>query len=764
MASWRRVELSALPPEDRESAVLRHLRREHRRPFDLARGPVLRATLFRLADDHHVLSLAAPAIAVDRWSLGLVARELGSLYDAELAGVPLEAPQSKVGALPIEAGDHHGADSADRRRLALPYDRVTDGTPRRAGARISFAVDESLTEALRGLARAERATLFTVLLAAFAALLKRYTDQDALLIGTAVAHRMSADLDDVVGCLGDDVAFEIDAGGSPSFRDLVGRARAAVLRVNDVRPSQASLVAARASAQVAISLERADSPPRFADLEVEALPVDDLSSTCELGLSFRARGLGLSGVATYRGDLFARATIQRLVDHFGGLVASGAMDPDRPIGTLSILSPAERRRVVSLGRAPSVHVGPDETIWSHIDGRAASIPSAVALEAGDDRHTFCELRTEALTVAAALRKEGVGPAQRVGVLIDDPVKRVAACLGVLAAGAAFVPLPGEPRRVGYIAEDADLVAILTDDPRGDLSVSARRAGALLMALPSPPSSSEADGAGRLPPAHLSALEPAYVMYGGGLDGESRGVVVEHRSVLGRLAWYRRQFPLQPGETVLVRRQANRSSSWGVLHALASGGRCVFEPRDSDAGLASLVAAAQAVYVRVAPAGLVHFIVEASIRDVSACRSLRAVVCESDGLEPALVESFYERVRSAGLRDVRLHSLYGRPETTGDVLHWSCPPAGVSARGVVLGRPISGARAYVVDEWGRLCPVGVPGEIWIGGTMVARGYLGRSDLTSERFLPDPFASGGRVYRTGERARWRSDGQLESVTRP
>jgi non-ribosomal peptide synthetase component F len=759
MAFWRRVELAALPPEDRDAAVFRLLRRENRRPFDLARGPVLRAILFRLADDDHVLSIAAPAIALDRWSLGLVARDLGRLYEAEVAGVPAGAPAVPAGGWPFEPSDSGGgAGSHEPRRLELPYDRAGDDAPRRAGARISFAVDETLTEALRELARAERATLFMVLLAAFAALVKRYTDQDALLIGTAVAHRLSADFDDFVGCLGDDVAFEIDAGGGPTFRELVGRARAAVLRVNDLRPSRASLAAARAPVQVGISLERADDPPRFADLRVETLDVDDLSSTCEIGLSLRARGLGLSGVATYRGDLFTRSTIQRLLDHFGSLVASAAADPDRPIGSLSILSPAERRRVVSLGRAPSVHVDPDETIWSHIDGRAAAAPSAVALEAGDDIHTFCELRTEALTVAAALGAEGVGPARRVGVLIDDPVKRVAACLGVLASGAAFVPLQNDPGQVAYVTDDAGLAAILTDDPAGNWSSPARRAGAIVMAV-ADVSGSHDRKAGR--PPSPSALEPAYVIYGGGPEGDARGIVVEHRAVLARLAWYRRQFPLHPGETVLVRREANRSSSWGVLHALAAGGRCVFEPRDSDDGLASHVAASQAAYVRVTAAGLEHLIADASVRDLGTCRSLRAVVCESEGLEPALVESFYECVRGVGLRDVRLHAVYGWPETAGDVLHWACPPAGAAPRLVVLGRPIAGARVYVVDAWGRLCPVGVPGEVWIGGTPIARGFLGRSDLTSERFLPDPFASAGRVFRTGERARWRSDGQLESV---
>ncbi len=765
---FRRTDLANLPEEEREFAIRRLVRRELRRPFDLQRGPMMRALLIRVDDEDHVLLLTVHVLASDWWSIGLLWRELGAAYTADLGGTPWEdASEAGIGHRADEVVDpgslHYWQGLAQNEDgiLDLPRDRVGKSGSGAPLGRAEVTLDTGLFERMRAISVSERVSLYMVLLAGYAALLRRFTGQERLLIGSPVSHRVRPELENVVGLLASLGAVQIATDGAPSFRELIRRARAAALDAY-VHQGQAALAPADSipayrapRLDTALSLRGAPGdPPAMPGISAELLPLDDGAAIVELMVHFEPRGDSLVGVATYRADVFAPATINGMLDQFVRILQGGLADPDRPVGSLPLLSATERRRVLNLGRGPVVQLDPDATIWSLFEVQSARAPGARALNWNGEERTYCEVRTDARMIACALRDVGLGSGSRVGVVMEPSGQLVPTMLGVMAAGAAVVPLDPDTAdaRRRFIAADANLDLVLAVGAPGQADGATVPTLQVTQILDGP-----GPALGARPLDAPVQEEPAFVNYVG---GDEAGVVVEHGSILNWIAGQQESLGSNAGAAVAHSFSELRESPWLPLLPLLSGGTSVLIHDGIDTPeIVSLLAGGAVSAARVdAPA--MDRLLEAPDEGLATCAALRLVASDVRGLTPETIATFYRRTRGAGV-DARLHGYFGCPETTGDGAAIAFPPVDTVATSTLAGRASANSRLYVVDERGALCPVGVPGTVWIGGPSVARGYLDRVDLTTDRFLPDPFARGGRVFRTSERARWRTDGGLERL---
>ncbi|HYH82011.1 MAG TPA: amino acid adenylation domain-containing protein [Longimicrobium sp.] len=776
--------IAALPPLDeaeREARVERLAAEEAARPFDLEAGPLFRATLLRLGGEAHVLLLCMHHVVGDGWSLGLLYRELSALYDAYRDGraSPLAEP-------PLQYADYArwnrkrlGGPLLERQlawwteRLAgapalleLPTDRPRGAARSRESGNVSAPLPVELLERLQAVGRGEGATRFMVLLAAFQALLSRYGGGADVVVGAAVAGRMRSEVEGLIGFFANTLALRTDLSGDPAFRELLRRVREATLGAYEHQelPFErlvAELAPERSLShtpvfQVTISVDgERPSELAFAGASVAPLEVVQPVSRFDLSLFVVQSAGAWRAAAYYRTDLFDRATLERMLGHLERVLEQVAADPDVRLSALELPGRAERRLVLDEWN-PTAGEHPERSIAHWFEGQAARTPDADALVFEDGSLTYRELNQRANRLARHLARRGVGLEARVGVCLERSPALVVSLLAVLKAGGAYVPLdPGYPaERLAFILADAGVAVLVTEE----------RMRAALPPVPDLPVVSVDGAAAEIAAEGADDVESgagprslAYVIYTSGSTGTPRGVGVEHRGVV-RLVRSASYVDLGPGETVLqaapVSFDASTFELWG---ALLNGGRLVLVA-GATPSLEALgrAIARHGVTTMWLTAGLFQVMVQERLEDLAGVRQLVA------GGDVLPVEQVLRvRRRFPGLR---LINGYGPTEnTTFTCCHTL--PAGWSGGSVPIGSPISGTRVYVLDAWLRPVPIGVPGELCAGGDGVARGYLNRPAQTAARFVPDPFGPGpgARMYRTGDRVRWRADGTVEYLGR-
>ncbi len=782
------VDLGGLAEAEGEEEAVRGARGVAGSPFGLERGPLFRAALLRLRPNDHVLALAMHHVVSDGWSMGVLFRDLEALYGALVRGEPppLPAPALQYADYAVWQrewlrGEVLEAQLAFWRAellgappvLELPVDRPR---PRTAGGRRGMhplALPGALVGELRVFARREGATLFTTVLAGFQALLARWSGQEDVLVGTPVAGRRWAELEGMIGFFVNTLVLRAELAEDPEARGLVAQLRERMLEAQthqdvpferlvddlgvDRSPARTPLF------QVVFSFAGAGEivPPRLHGLAVEELPAAGGETPFDLRVVLVEEDDRLAGNVEYNAALFDAATAARMAEHFLALLEGMAAHPERRVSALELLGPAERAQLLDEWSAAAAEV-PELPVHERIAAVAARAPDAPAVLFRGERVTFAELQARAERLAGALRRHGVGPDARVGLLLDRSPELVAAVLGILGAGGAYVPLdPSLPdERLRFVLRDAEASALVTD---GAL---AGRAGAFAGAvlLPDGTPARDPDGGPRAPdpapPGRPSPDNLAYVVYTSGSTGTPKGVLVTHRGLSSYLAWFDREVlgaegfalplvsrlgfdahvrqlfpPLLRGEPVWVLPEESAADPLALLDAL--GGR----ERVSFGGVPSLW-------------GAVLDAVEAGERPAPS--GLRAVLLGGEALPADLA-----RRTLARFPGVALWNHYGPTETTVNATAGRV----VDADRVGIGRPVANARVHLLDAHGALAPIGVPGELYVGGAGVARGYLGRPDLTAARFVPDPFAGepGARMYRSGDRARRRASGELEYLGR-
>jgi amino acid adenylation domain-containing protein len=777
------VDLTHLPGHERETEAARISVEAFGQPFDLAAGPLLRVTLLRLRPTEHALLLTVHHVACDGWSIGVFVRELTAIYGAYLAGQPSPLPE-----LSLQYGDfavwqrewlggkvlerqlgYWRAQLADLPPLQLPTDRPRPAMQSHRGASRGFVLPGTLIPRLRDLARMEGSTLFMALLAAFKALLARYSGQDDFAVGTYIANRNRAEIEGLIGFFVNTLVLRTDLGGDPSFRDLLRRVRETALAayehqdvpfemlVDDLQPERD--LSRNPLIQVVFQLPSiAGFPQHEPPADGRLTEVQVGVATFDMAVTLWEAGAAAVGQIEYSTDLFDDDTIARMLRHFEVLLEGIVDDPDRRMSELPLLANEDVEQLRAWNDTEHEYSA-DRSVAQLLEDRAARTPEAPAFLYGSETIAYGELNRRANRLAHHLHALGVGPEVLVAVCLDRSVEAVVAILGVLKAGGAYLPL--DPRyplaRLRYMLEDAHVAVLLTDGAHASafdfdgtvVRVDADRSSIDERAASSPTS--------RYDPEHL-----AYAIYTSGSTGAPKGVAVNHRQILNRLAWMWSEYPFREHEVCAQKTALSFVDSiWELFGGLLQGVPTVIVPDD----------------VLVEPEALVETLHDHGVSRIWVVPSLlRALldgnpdldlrlpaltfwVTTGEPLSSELYERFAERMPHA-----TLYNVYGTSEFW-DATWWDPTCEAAPRRRVPIGRPLWNIRAYALDRHGRPVPIGVPGELHVGGDGLPRGYIGRPDQTAEKLVPDPLpnASGALVWRTGDVVRFLADGNVELVER-
>ncbi|HWO67117.1 MAG TPA: amino acid adenylation domain-containing protein, partial [Umezawaea sp.] len=745
---------------------------EYSRPFDLRTGPLVRALLVRLAEDEHVLLVTAHHVVTDGWSMGVLTEELGELYGAAVAGRDAELP-----ALPVQYADFAAWQrerlSGDALRgqldhwtrrldgitpLELPTDRPRPAVRTTNGAAHPFTVPAPVVTALRLLAHEHGTILFSVLMAGCQALLARYAGQDDVAVGTVTTGRDHPGLERLVGFFVNTVVLRSTVDGGATFTEFLDQVKDTVKDAfaHDETPLEQLVDAVRKDRDVSrnplfdvmVLLQNAErTPPRLPGLTVEPIGLSRRDAIFDLTVEFQERDGSLAGSVEYNTDLFDAATVERFAEHLVLLLGGVAADPRRPLGELPWMSDAERDQVLTAWN--DAHRAPlAGTIPELFADQARRTPDATAVVADDVVLTYAELDARANRLAHRLVDLGVRAEDPVGLLVERSAGLVVAELAVAKAGAAYVPLDSRApaERLRRVLAESVVALVITDPAHADVTASVHTGQVVVL---------DGDESGAPEPAvvvHPDQL--AYVMHTSGSTGVPKGVAVRHRDVVA-LALDSRFDGGAHDRVLLHSPSAFDASTYELWVPLLRGGRVVVaRPGDVDADVVRRAVTEQGVTAIWLTAGLFRLIAHEA---PEAFVGLREVWTGGDVVPAAAVRGVLDACPGLTVVDG-----YGPTETT--TFASSFPLTADVPDVIPIGRPLDGMAAYVLDDGLRPVPLGVPGELFLAGAGVARGYLGQPGLTAERFLPDPFGpAGSRMYRTGDVARWRASGVVEFVGR-
>nr|AWI62629.1 nonribosomal peptide synthetase [Cystobacter sp.] len=775
-------DLRGLPASEREPATRRLIEEQALRPFSLAADALLRTLLIRIGDREHILSLTMHHIVSDGWSMGVIVRELVALYAALSAGLPpalLELPiqyaDFAVWQRQWLAGERlHEQETywLERLRnapaLTLPTDRPRPPVQSFRGAHHAFHLSAPVVKALTELSRQEGATLYMTLLGAFLAVLSRYTGQEDLVVGSPVANRHHRELENLIGFFVNTLCLRVELSGNPSFRTLIVRVRDAAMGAyahqdlpfeRIVEALQPERDASRNPlVQVMFALQNAPVGPLvLPGLEITPLSTEGLTTRFDLECHLWEQPEGCRGLLAYSTDLFEPETIARLARHFENLLVAVASEPDRRLVELPMLAPVELDVLLS-GWNDTAGTSSERCIHELFAEQVARTPEAVALVSGERTLSYRELDERSDKLARRLRQWGVAGDVPVALCMERGVELVVVLLGILKAGGCYVPLdPAYPAaRLAFMLEDTRAPVLITQahlvsrvPPHGAKTLIVDEVLGEERTL----DAALEQGGLAATPAHL-----AYIMYTSGSTGQPKGVAVPHRAVV-RLVKGGAYARFGPERVFLqlapISFDASTFEIWG---ALLHGARLVLAPP----GLQAPEAIAEAIQRHGVTtlwltAGLFHQIVE---QQPEALRSLQELLAGGDVLSVAHVRKLLAQPGGPAVING-----YGPTECTTFTCCHRVEPADLSSPSIPIGRPIGQTRIYICDRYLRPVPVGVYGELYVGGAGLARGYWGRSPLTAERFIPDPFSGrpGERLYRTGDIVRYRPDGTVEFLQR-
>jgi amino acid adenylation domain-containing protein len=776
------TDLGHLPEAEREDEAARIAGAEAHTPFDLSTWPLLRTRLLRCGNEDYIFLLTMHHIVCDFWSMQVFQEELATLYEAYRADRPSPLPDLPIqyadfaewerGWLAGPAGRSHLAywksQLADLPVLQLPTDWPRPQVPSFSGAGHDFELPASVHAALLTVSQQENATLFMTMLAAFQVLLHRYTGQDDIVVGTPVANRNRAEVENLIGFFVNSLVLRTDLSGDPRFRDLLARVRTVALDaythqdlpfeqlVSELRPERG--YGRNPLFQVHFQLLSEQEPETASELLAgEPMTTKIGTAKFDLALDLWEYPDAIFGHFEYSTDLFSEETVVRLERHFRRLLEGIAADPDQRISELPLLDADECQQILVEWNDTEVSYPRDRCLQQLFEAQVERTPDAVAVAFLHEELTYAELNRRANQLARCLRSRGVTPDLLVGICVERSLELAVGLLGVLKAGAAYVPLnPSDPsERLQHMLEDARPRVLLTQRHLLDTLPSTAPTPLCLDA--------DWDEVGQFEDDNLdvdvSSLNLAYVIYTSGSTGKPKGVQVHHQAVCNHLLWMQSRFPLNETDRVLQKYPFNFDASvCEIFGPLLAGARLIVtEPSVhwDVSRFAELLEEHGVTVLDLVPSMLEALLDEPAF---ASCRSLRRVVSGGEVLTPELRNRFFARM------DAELHNIYGPTEAAIGATSWTCLPRH-SGRIVPIGHPGANTQIYILDADLRPVPVGVRGELYIAGGGLARGYLRQGGLTAEKFLPNPFSSrpGDRMYRTGDLARYAADGAIEYAGR-
>jgi amino acid adenylation domain-containing protein len=782
------VDLRGLRETERETEVQRLATNEARRPFDLAEGPLVRATLLRLGENEHVGLLTMHHIVSDGWSTGILIREMAVLYDAFSSGRP-----TSLAELPIQYADFAhwqrqwlqgevlqahltywkqqlaGAPPV----LELPTDHPRPIVQTFRGAHQSLQLPENISAGLKALSQQQGVTLFMTLLAAFETLLHSYTSQDDIIIGTPIANRNRLETEGLIGFFVNTLVLRSDLSGNPDFSEVLRRVREVCLGAY----AHQDLPFERLVEELHLARNLSRNPlfqvmfvlqnTRLGTLELPGLTLDPLevdSGTTHFDLTLHVADTGRELIATlsYNTDLFEAASIARMLRHFTTLLEAVCASPGWPLSALPLLTEAERQQLLVEWNDTRADQPNERCIHQLFEAQVERTPEAIAVVFEDQQLTYGELNRRANRLAHHLRALGAGPEVPVGLCLKHSLETVVGLLGILKAGGVYVPLdPAYPKqRLAFMLEDAEVPILLTEQP---LLAGLPEHGAKVVCLDS--------GWGAI--ARESADDPicstmpenlAYVIYTSGSTGRPKGVPVSHGSIAEHCLTVQGRYELHSSDKVLQFASLSFDVSLEqILPTLIVGARLVmmstdlWQPTDFHKKVAEF-----GLTVLNIPTGYWGELVRewADVVELVPNIQPRVFIVGGDTMLPEVLDLWQRTPMST----IRLINAYGPTETTITATAFDIGPRlreHSTLQRIPIGRPLANREIYILNKYGDAVPVGVPGELHIGGACLARGYLNRADLTAEKFIPNVFSDkpGARLYKTGDLARYLPDGNIE-----
>jgi amino acid adenylation domain-containing protein len=779
------TDLKELPEAERETEARRLAIAEARRPFDLTHDYPLRAALVRIEDDDHRLFLTIHHIVSDGWSMGILTKELSNIYDAIATNQPIELPE-----LPVQY-----ADFAEWQREWLQGEVLEEqlgywlkslaGAPAELklqtdhprlphqsfqGASLSLRLSQKLSRSLSELSQREGVTLFMTMLGAFQTLLFRYTGQEDIVVGTPIAGRNRVEIESLIGFFVNTLALRTNVSGNPTFRQLLGRVREVALGayahqdlpfeklVEELNPERD--VSRSPVFQVMFGMQnvpRGTLTP--SGLTITRVPTASGTAKFDLTLLLNETATGLVCWLEYNTDLFEKDTIARMLGHYENLLKGIVANPEERLSMLPLLTDAERQQLLLEWNDTTTDYPRNECIHELFEVQVERSPDAIAVVFEDEQLTYAQLNVRANQLAHYLRKRGIGLEALVGICMERSVELIVGLLGILKAGGAYVPLdPSYPReRLSFMLEDARVPVLLVQQ---HLREKLPEPSATVIALDAEQESIATESAAN--PEHLGTSENlAYVIYTSGSTGRPKGTMISHRGLVNYVSWCTEAYEVEKGNGAPVHSSISFDLTiTGLFAPLLSG--CPVHLLFEDLGIEGLSLALRKVggfsLVKLTPSHLDLLKQQLSPPEVAGAS--RALIIGGENLRAESIKFWQDFAP-----ETMLVNEYGPTETVVGCCVYKVTDSRHLYGSVPIGRPIANVQLYVLDKHLHPVPIGVPGELYIGGVGVARGYLNRPEQTSERFIPDPFAEtpGSRLYKSGDRVRFLTDGNLEFLGR-
>jgi len=780
------IDLSDLPADKCMQEVYRQVALNAQQPFDLAKGLLLRVNLLRIEKNDHVAVLVMHHIISDGWSMGVFIRELAALYQSFINDIPSPLPDLSIqyvdyanwqrGWLSGELLERQlnywrGQLAGSQPLIELPTDRPRPSVQTSHGGRRIFSLTRELTEALNNLSQVSEDTLYMTLLSAFSTLLYRYTDQDDINIGTPIAYRNRAELEGLIGFFVNTLVLRTDLSGNPSFRTLLRRVRKTTIEafahqdvpfemlVDEIQPdrdmSHTPLFQVMFVMQNA-PVERLELP----DLTICPLEADSGTAKFDLTLSFIEREGELNGVLEYNSDLFDHTSIERMINHFQVLLDGIVADPDQPVDALPLMLPDEEKRLLGEWNETSSAFPDDTCVHYLIEKQIEKNPHATAIKFENQTLTYGEINSRANQLAHHLRSKGVGPETLVGLCVERSPEMVVGILGILKAGGAYLPLdPAYPtERLDYLLQETRAPVLLTQEPLlVHLSLHSEngkdRCAQHVICLDSDWGKIALESNEN--PEHIvSPTNIAYVIFTSGSTGKPKGTLVPHRGLCNLVENVITSRSVTSESRVLQSLSFSfDASTIEFFPTLASGAMLYLTTRENVMSLPEL-------HPLMQDEAITHIMMTPSMLSVipsSDLPALQSITCGGEACTIAVVEKW--------ATDRLFHNAYGPTEATVEAAYYLIRDRFEGGSSIPIGRACHNVRLYILNKQLKPVPIGVPGELYIGGVGVTRGYLRRPELTAEQFIPDAFTSqpGERLYKTGDLARFQADRNIEFLGR-
>jgi amino acid adenylation domain-containing protein len=777
------IDLQQLNPTIQEQEIKKLASIEAQKVFNLEQDLLVRVTLLKLNPSEHIILFTTHHIVTDGWSTGILVKEIASLYQAFLAGKPSPLTELSIqyadyavwqrnylqGEILSTQLNYWQQQLQNLPRLDLPTDYSRPAKTTYQGASYSFELSPVLTTAIKTLAQQEGVTLFMILLAAFQVLLSRYTEQEDIVVGTPIANRNKAEIEGLIGFFVNTLVLRTNLEDNPSFKELLQRVREVTLAAytNQDIPFEQLVEELKVERHlnrnplfdVMFTMETNEGEElELPGLTLNYLEAETETSIFDLLVSIGETKTGLTGAIRYSTELFKQSTIEGMVAHFQVLLEAITANPRERLSQLPLLTESEQQQLLIEWNNTKVEYPQDKCLHHLFEEQVAKTPDAVAVVFDREQLTYRELNTRANQLAYYLRSLGVKPEVKVGICLERSLEMVIGLFAILKAGGAYVPLdPAYPQeRLAYMLKDSQPRVLLTQQ---DLLASLPTNKAQIICLDTDWQLITKQNTAN-PASNITIDNLAYLIYTSGSTGKPKGAMNNHRGIVNRLLWMQDTYQLNSTDSVLQKTPFSFDVSvWEFFWTLITGARLVIaqpEGHRDPQYLINLISQQQITTVHFVPSMLQVFL---EVESVEQCQSIKRVIASGEALPFQLQQRFFKRL------DAQLYNLYGPTEAAIDVTFWQCQKDNLNASTVPIGHPIANIQIYLLDRYFNPVPVGVTGELYLGGVGVGRGYLNRPDLTAKKFIPNPFHSevGERLYRTGDLARYLPNGEIEYIGR-